>query len=453
MTNLNSSEYKEVNFDGLVGPTHKYGGLSAGNVASTSSAGNESNPKGAFMEALGKARSVRDLGVSQFVLPPHERPHIPTLRNLGFGGSSDADVLEAAFQADPELVSRVSSAASMWAANAATVAPSVDTRDRLISVVPASLGEKLHRSLEGPVTARIFSRIFNGSIANVHDPLFQHPSLGDEGAANHMRFATNHGNEGVHLFVYGRNPEDSASPSPSLFPARQTLQASQAVARLNKLSPEKVVFAQQNPAAIDAGIFHNDVIAVNNLNIWLLHRMAYVDTNKIVDDVRTALGADLFLVMAEADELPLADVVQSYVFNSQIVSKPDGSMLMIVPKEAVDNENARRFLERTVSDSNNPIAGYEVANVTQSMRNGGGPACLRLRVVLSKAEIDSVNDGARVYLDDALFGELMAWGDKHYRSRLVPQDLRDPNLLLESRTALDELSQMLKLGSIYDFQR
>ncbi len=453
MTNLSNAEYREANFDGMVGPTHKYGGLSTGNVASASSSGNESSPRQAFREALGKAKFVSDLGIPQFVLPPHERPHIPTLRNLGFGGSSDADVLEAAFRTDPELVSRVSSAASMWAANAATVAPSVDTRDRLISIVPASLGENFHRSLEGPVTGRIFSKIFAGGIANVHDPLPQHPSLGDEGAANHMRFATNHGSEGVHLFVYGRNPEDKTGSSPSLFPARQTLQASQAVARLNKLRPKKVVFAQQNPEAIDAGTFHNDVISINSLNVWLLHRMAYVDTNKVIDDVRTSLGADLSLVVAEEDELPLADAVNSYVFNSQIISKPDGGMLMIVPQEVIDNENARRFLEKTVSDSNNPIAGYEVANVTQSMKNGGGPACLRLRVVLSQAEIDSINDGSRIYLDDALFGELLSWGDKHYRDRLVPRDLRDPNLLLESRTALDELSEMLKLGSIYDFQR
>jgi len=31
--------------------------------------------------------------------------------------------------------------------------------------------------------------------------------------------------------------------------------------------------------------------------------------------------------------------------------------------------------------------------------------------------------------------------------------LRDPQLLIESRTALDELTQILKIGSVYPFQQ
>lgn len=443
---------REANFDGLVGPTHGYAALSTGNLASTNSMGEDSHPLTAFRQALEKAKLARDLGNPQYVLPPHERPHIPTLRNMGFQGS-DSEILEAAYQKDPTLLAGVSSASSMWAANAATVAPGVDTEDGLISIVPASLNEKFHRNLESPVTTDILRRIFSERIARVHDPLLKHPSLGDEGAANHMRFATDHGDKGVHLFVYGHNPKDKEGLRPSKFSARQSLQASESLARLNALSPEKVVFAQQHPDAIDAGIFHNDVISNNNLNVWLLHRMAYVDTDKVIDDVRAALGADLSLVMAETDELPLEDAVQSYVFNSQIVSRPDGSMIMIVPKETIDNERARRFLERTISDPGNPISEYQIADVQESMKNGGGPACLRLRIVLSESEIESINDGARVYLDDGLYSDLLAWGNRHYRDRLRAQDLRDPQLLIESRTALDELSQMLKLGSIYDFQR
>ncbi|MEK7672311.1 MAG: N-succinylarginine dihydrolase [Patescibacteria group bacterium] len=452
MTEIDSQKYQEANFDGMIGPTHNYAGLSTGNVASTLNKGGPSNPRQALAQALGKARDVRDMGVPQFVLPPHERPNIPALYNLGFRGS-DAEILEAAYTKDPSLVARFSSASSMWAANAATVAPSVDTVDGLLGITPASLGEKLHRTIESPITTRILTRIFADRIARVNQPLIRHPSLGDEGAANHMRFASKHGDAGVHLFVYGHDAANPSAAKPSQFPARQSLQASEAVARLNGLRPDKVLFAQQNPDAIDAGVFHNDVIAINNLNVWLLHRLAYVNTNRVIEDVRTALGADLSLVIAEADELPFEDAVKSYVFNSQIVSKPDGSMVIIVPEETIKNENARRFLERTVNDQCNPISGYQVADVKQSMQNGGGPACLRLRVVLSQNEISSINDGARVYLDDALYGELTEWGNRNYRDRLMPGDLRDPNLLVESRTALDELSQILKLGSVYDFQR
>jgi succinylarginine dihydrolase len=52
----------------------------------------------------------------------------------------------------------------------------------------------------------------------------------------------------------------------------------------------------------------------------------------------------------------------------------------------------------------------------------------------------------------ALGAELVAWVERHYRDRLVPADLCDPALARESFTALDELTGILRLGSIYDFQ-
>jgi succinylarginine dihydrolase len=85
------------------------------------------------------------------------------------------------------------------------------------------------------------------------------------------------------------------------------------------------------------------------------------------------------------------------------------------------------------------------------MRNGGGPACLRLRVVLNEQERQAVNPA--VLMSDALFGRLNTWVDKHYRDQLSEADLADPQLMIESRTALDELTQILQLGSVYSFQR
>ena len=43
----------EINFDGLVGPSHNYAGLSIGNLASTRNAGQLSQPRRAALEGFG----------------------------------------------------------------------------------------------------------------------------------------------------------------------------------------------------------------------------------------------------------------------------------------------------------------------------------------------------------------------------------------------------------------
>src|SRR6187401_603462 len=183
-------EHREFAFDGLVGPTHHYAGLSTGNLASERHRGKLGNPRAAALQGLAKMRKVRELGAGQALLPPHERPHLGFLRSLGFGGS-DADVLEAAYRSDPWLLSVASSASSMWAANAATVTPSSDSSDARLHLTPANLCSMLHRSLEAPSTTRILRKLFaDAARFCVHDPLPAHPSLGDEGAANHTRLAT-----------------------------------------------------------------------------------------------------------------------------------------------------------------------------------------------------------------------------------------------------------------------
>ncbi len=92
----------------------------------------------------------------------------------------------------------------------------------------------------------------------------------------------------------------------------------------------------------------------------------------------------------------------------------------------------------------------EVVDLKQSMQNGGGPACLRLRVALTRARAGGGQSG--VLMTPELFTTLNAWVDSHYRDRLADRDLADPQLLIEWRTALDELTQILKLGSVYPFQ-
>jgi len=68
----------ELQLDGLVGPTHHFGGLSVGNLASMRHAGWQSRPRQAALQGLAKMRQVLALGVPQAVLPPS-----PDLRSGG----------------------------------------------------------------------------------------------------------------------------------------------------------------------------------------------------------------------------------------------------------------------------------------------------------------------------------------------------------------------------------
>lgn len=439
----------EANFDGLVGPTHNYAGLSWGNVASKSNVNEVSNPKEAALQGLAKMKKLADRGYVQGVLPPHERPHIPTLKALGYTGT-DASILARVCKDNPVILSAVASASCMWTANAATVSPSADTRDHRVHFTPANLSAKFHRSIEHVVTGRALKSIFSDDAYFAHHPAL--PSVaqfGDEGAANHTRLCAGYGDPGVELFVYGGVAFDDHAPGPRRFPARQTLEASQAIARLHGVSDAHAVFAQQNPAAIDAGVFHNDVIAVGNGNVLFYHQQAFLDESRVLADINARLtGAELAAVRVAEAEVPLEDAVASYLFNSQLLNGPDG-MLLAVPGECREIASVSDYLDRLVA-SGGPIRAVEVFDVKQSMRNGGGPACLRLRVVLRDDELQAMHHG--VLLTDALYERLTTWVSAHYRDRLSQEDLADPMLLDECRHALDELTGILGLGLIYDFQ-
>jgi succinylarginine dihydrolase len=438
---------REHQFDGLVGPTHNYGGLSRGNVASTSHGGEASNPRAAAREGLEKMRFVRDLGVSQAVLPPQERPSLSALRRLGFRGS-DEQVIAAAASTEGGLPLRLcSSASAMWAANAATVAPSSDTEDGRVHLTPANLQHMFHRAIEAPTTTRVLRAIFaDPARFAVHDALPGGGQLADEGAANHTRLVSSKG--AVHVFAWGRRTWAPAQ-GPRHHPARQTLEASQALARLHQLAPDRCLFPQQHPHGIDAGAFHTDVLAVGHGALLLFHELAFLDEGALLDRLRLLLGEELSAVRASSQELPPESAVGAYPFNSQLVTRPDGAIVVVAPEDSREDVHARAFLERAVSEGH--VAAVHYVDVRQSMRNGGGPACLRLRVPLMEEEVAGL--GARVLLDEALFSELNVWVTRHYRDRLTPSDLADAALARESMRALDELTQILQVGSVYDFQR
>ncbi|WP_417665575.1 N-succinylarginine dihydrolase [Pseudidiomarina sp.] len=445
-----STHHYEVNFDGLVGPTHNYAGLSFGNVASLSNAKSSSSPKSAAKQGLAKMKALHDMGMVQGVLAPHERPDIATLRRLGFSGS-DGEVLSKAAQQAPEIFQAVCSASSMWTANAATVSPGADTADGKVHFTPANLTNKFHRSLEPLTSGRILQAMFNNSRYfehHLHLPDNEH--FGDEGAANHTRLCSNYGHAGIEVFTFGRYAFDSTKPAPSKYPARQTFEASQAIARSHGLNDDNTVFIQQNPDVIDQGVFHNDVIAVGNQNVLFYHEQAFLDTPAKLAEMQQKFGDEkLHFIEVKTAEVSVADAVQTYLFNTQLLTLKDGSMAIIAPTECQENPRVAAYLAELVT-RNTPIRQVHYFDVKQSMRNGGGPACLRLRVALNDTELDAVNPA--VIMNDQLFARLNLWVDKHYRDELSVSDLRDPQLLNESRTALDELTQILKLGSVYPFQ-
>ncbi|MEC4766522.1 N-succinylarginine dihydrolase [Halomonas sp. CUBES01] len=449
MSTIDITSVREVNFDGLVGPTHNYSGLAVGNVASMSHGGLVSSPKEGALQGLLKMKSLMDAGYAQGVLPPQQRPDISALRDLGFSGSN-SDVLARAAKEAPQLLRAVCSASSMWTANAGTITPSMDAPDSRVHFTPANLQSSFHRYLEPQTTGRVLQAIFRNEQHFAHHPVLPAtPAFADEGAANHTRLCGEYGEPGVHLFVYGRQAF-GGEKEPKRYPARQTLEASQAVARQHGLTDAQTVFAQQHPDAIDAGVFHNDVIAVGNGPVLLYHEMAFLDEEGTLDALRAKMASPLIPVRVPVEAVSMEDAVASYLFNSQLLSNPDGTMTLVVPGECQEREAVWRTIQDSLLAGNNPISDVIVKDVKQSMRNGGGPACLRLRVALSEAERAALT--GRVLLTDALYDELTAWVERHYRDCLAPDDLADPQLAEESLAALDELTQLLNIGSVYPFQ-
>jgi len=439
----------ETNFDGLPGPTHNYSGLATGNLAAERHKSLGSNPRAAALQGLAKMKALADRGFAQGVLPPHERPDVHALRGLGFVGT-DAQVLATAARDAPQLLAACSSAAAMWVANAATVSPSADTADGKVHITPANLVSHFHRALEAPTTTRVLRAIFaDPSRFTVHDALPAAPQLGDEGAANHTRFAADTAAPGIEFFVFGRSGFDASLPGPRRFAARQTREAAEAVARRHGLAAERTVYAQQHPDAIDAGVFHNDVIAVGSGAVLFCHERAYLEQDAVLATLAQRVGPDFKPIVVREQEVSVDRAVATYLFNSQLLARGDGSLLLVAPSECAEDPAVAALLARLVAEGS--IREVLTFDLRQSMRNGGGPACLRLRVALTPRERDAI--GARVWLTDALHSALTAWVERHYRDRLAPADLGDPALLDEGRRALDELTGLLGLGSVYPFQR
>jgi succinylarginine dihydrolase len=411
----------EINFDGIVGPSHNYAGLSLGNIASASHAGDPSYPRAAALQGVAKMRgNLARLGVQGFLLPL-PRPNDALAAALALDGSEL-----------PQLRAAPWSASSMWTANAATVSPAPDTADGRCHLTPANLVTMLHRAQEWPDTQAQL-RIAFGDTRHfaVHDAV--PASFGDEGAANHMRLCESHDAPGVEVFVYGK-------PG-GRFPARQHEQASRLVARAHGLAPQRTVFIEQNPEAIAAGAFHNDVVAVANASVLFTHDMAFADQAGAYAAIRAAFPA-LEVVEVPSSAVSLAEAIRSYLFNAQLLTLPSGEMALIVPEECRESPAVWGWTQ-TMLAGNGPIRQVIPVDLRQSMANGGGPACLRLRVVCDPATVDP-----RFLLDEAKADRIEAVIAAHWPAQIDPSDLGTETLTTDVRAARLTLLDALDLAQL-----
>ncbi|MFM9827433.1 MAG: N-succinylarginine dihydrolase [Sphingomonas sp.] len=420
MSRASNPALVEINFDGLIGPSHNYAGLSPGNLAATRNAGAGSRPRAAALQGIAKMRANLALGLAQGIFLPPARPDHGWLKSLGTSYAT----------APRHLQAQALSASAMWAANAATVSPSPDTADGRCHLTVANLVTMPHRSHEWQSTLRQLRCIFASPAFAVHPPI---PApFGDEGAANHMRLCPAAGTPGTEIFVFG----ETGGP----FPARQHRDASEAVARAHGLAEARTLFVQQAPEAIAAGAFHNDVVAVANDRVLFAHEQAFADKDAFYADLRSKM-ADVEIVEVPASDVSLQDAIASYLFNAQLVTIAGGAMALVLPREAQETPSVWRYLQRLVT-GNGPIQRLEVVDVRESMANGGGPACLRLRVVADPAMVDP-----RFLVDDAKLDALSALVDTHWPEAIDPAMIGDHQLIASIEAAHGALLHHLGLST------
>ena len=412
---------REINFDGIIGPSHNYAGLSLGNLASTSHRGEVSRPRAAALQGVDKMRANLALGLIQGVFVPQPRPALAWLADL----ATDIE------SAEPEIAANAMSASAMWAANAATVSPAPDTGDGRCHLTVANLRTMPHRSHEWHATLAQLKLAFADPAFVVHSPV--PAAFGDEGAANHMRLSARHGEPGIELFVYGR----TGGP----YPARQHVEASKAIARRHRLDPARTLFVEQSEEAVAAGAFHNDVVAVANERVLFAHAKAFADRDGTFAAIEALMPEVEIVEVADAD-VPLADAIRSYLFNAQLVTTPDGASTLIVPEEARETPSVCSWIERHLA-SNGAIRRVEVVDVRQSMANGGGPACLRLRVACDPASVDP-----RFLVDEAKLDRIAATIASAWPEEIAANDLQRPSLVKAVEKARSVLLDALDLAAL-----
>ena len=431
-----------LNLDGLVGPSHHYAGLSAGNLASTQHKGNRSSPRRAALQGLEKMWFLHQLGVPQGFIPPQIRPDLDLLLAAGFTGSPQ-QLIEQAYRHAPLLLHSCYSSSSMWTANCATVTASQDSSQGKVHFTPANLISTLHRSREAQHNYKQLSSVFSDDQHfQIHLPLPPQAGFADEGAANHIRLCDPITGASLNLFIYGKDNKNS--PPTQRFSSRQSLLACQSIIRHHHLNPKHCLLIQQNPAAIDQGAFHNDVVSVGLNNVLLIHEHAWlnqVHVLKKLQHLTQQWGHPLVIMQIDNNRLTLNEAIRSYLFNSQLVMLPKGGMALIAPEESRESKATYEVI-RQLLDAENPLTDVHFLDLRESMQNGGGPACLRLAIPLSNEELRAVDQ--TFILDESRYAQLKSWINKYYRDTLTPDDLRDPLLIGENKKAHRALIKHLR---------
>ncbi len=442
--------FVEANVDTLVGPTYSFGGLGQGNLASAISRGARSSPRRAALQGIDKMRRLVMHGVPQFVFPPHERPALSVLRGLGFEGD-DQRVLETAFREAPALLTSALSSAFTWTANWGTVTGSAECGDGLVHCTVANLSASFHRSIEAETSKRLMTQLLNQKWAIHHDAL---PAVfSDEGAANQMVLGVA-GQPNLNIFVYGRTLDEGGRMTRRFFP-RQVREAWEVIARRHSLNQEAVFYVPQSARAIDAGVFHNDVIATAHRDLLIYHEWAFdtdVDFDKNVRKKAKTIGFGVRLVAISNDMLSIEESVRTYFFNSQLVDihRDSKRWLWVLPGECADSEGALRAID-WVRERCPEIEALEFAPVTESMANGGGPACQRLRLPLNEVELASVNPVFRA--TPALLDQLSLIVGHLYPDSFAVGDILDRVFRGHVQAALAGIAATMSLEGFYSFQK
>lgn len=434
----------ELNLDGIVGPTHNYSGLAFGNTASMASAASISHPRAAALQGLEKMLVVHELGVPQAVLPPHPRPNLSLLDQINYNHDTPNanSALAYAQKSDVGIFNAAFSAASMWTANAATISPPSNTKDNKTHITSANLYSNVHRAQEAEYNYKIFSQIFNEKkYFKVNAPLESIARLSDEGAANHSFICSDYGKEGLEVFVYGT---DKLNTKEYIYPPRQTKDASSLVAS-NHLSNNKIL-VKQSKIAIDCGAFHNDVVCVGNKNVLIYHEHAFEDDTNLISETKKLLKDNFYFIKVANKDLDLKEAVKTYLFNSQIISTATNNMVLVAPTETKNSYYASRVV-KNILEADNPITSVTYVDCLESMKNGGGPACLRLRVIMEQKALNTIP--SNIIFNRKLYTKLLNWINTHYRESLSPSDLIDPKLVLETKNAMQDLEDILNIKLIF----
>ena len=347
---------KQVFIDTIPGPTNHFGGHAVGNIASMNSKNNILNPQKAALEWLEKVKKVAMIGGNQFVLPPQRRPLTHKKKTL-----TQSDI----------------SSSFIWMANAGLFIPRIDTQLENNQFIPANMKQSEHRNIEHPFHQYWLKKILKYSKCNFHKIL----DINDEGSANSIRLWHKKNQCGVNIFVYGK-------PN-ARYPIRQSKSSCEKIINITK--PRHYILLEQTKEAIDAGVFHNDVIAFGFKNTIICHEKAFSNQKQELKKLKkiftNSLNAPLNIVEIANNSLSLNAAVKTYLFNSQVI-EINNKFELICPIEVKENPNSYKITEKWVT--NGLFNKVHFVNIKSSLKNGGGPACLRLCLYLNDNEVKKI---------------------------------------------------------------